>query len=369
MSADRFSTVLGAIAPGISTPAPVVLIDVVRDNIARMQAFADAHGKQLRPHVKTHKSVRLGRLQLDAGAVGLTAGNLSEAEIFAADGCPDIFLAYPIWAVGSKAERLRALTERTTLSVGVESTAAVDALADAMGDAAARLGVVVEVDCGAGRSGVAPPDAGALAAHAAARGLRPLGIFTYPGHGGTVGAREGAAADQARALRDAVASFVAEGIPVSVVSAGSTPTAEFCTDPVITEIRPGEYVFNDHDNVRLGDCLPEQIGLFVAATVVSDQGHAHVIVDAGTKALAREGNPERGFGNVPSFDGVLAQLNEYHGFLALPPGGRRPEVGEPVPIVPNHVCPVVNSFEELIIVDRANAIVDRWPVDAQGQLN
>lgn len=369
MTTDLFTSVLRTIEPEISTPAPVVLIDVVRENIARMQAFADTHGKRLRPHVKTHKSVRLGRMQREAGAVGLTAGNLSEAEIFAADGCSDIFLAYPIWAIGSKAERLRRLAGITELSVGVESEAAVDALATAMGDDAGRLGVVVEIDCGAGRSGVEPSAAGDLAAHARSRGLRPLGIFTYPGHGGTVGAREGAAQDQAVALRAAVESFAPHGIPVSVVSAGSTPTAELCTDPVITEIRPGEYIFNDHDNVRIGDCRPEQIGLFVASTVVSDQGHEHVIVDAGTKALAREGNPDRGFGNVPSVDGVLSKLNEYHGFLALPEGGTRPAVGATVPIVPNHVCPVVNSFEELIITDRTGALIDRWPVDAQGQLN
>lgn len=369
MSEDRFTRVLRSIGPSISTPTPVVLIDVVRENIARMQAFADAHGKRLRPHVKTHKSVRFGRMQLEAGAAGLTAGTLSEAEIFAADGCSDVFLAYPLWAVGSKADRLRRLARRTTLSVGVESAAAVDALAEAMGADTASLGVVVEIDCGARRSGVVPAAAGDLAAYARSRGLRPLGVFTYPGHGGVVGAREGAALDQAVALRAAVDSFAPHGIPVSVVSAGSTPTAELCTAPVITEIRPGEYIFNDHDNVRIGDCRPEQIGLFVASTVVSDQGHGHVILDAGTKALGREGNPDRGFGAVPSIGGALSRLNEYHGFLALPEGGTRPAVGAIVPIVPHHVCPVVNSFEELIIADRDGRLIDRWPVDAQGQLN
>lgn len=366
---QQFREVLEALGEQVSTPAPVVLIDVVTENIHRMQEFADSHGKDLRPHVKTHKSLEIGRLQLEAGAIGLTAGNLSEAEIFAEDGCADIFLAYPLWAGGSKAERLQRLAQETQLSVGVESIAAIDQLARAMGDLVGMLGVVIEVDCGAQRSGVLPEAAGALAVHARQQGLEPLGVFTYPGHGGSMGAREAAAADQAAALQRAVASFTAAGLKAHVVSAGSTPTAEFSTDPVITEIRPGEYVFNDYDNARLGDCETGQIGLFVASTVVSDQGHRHVIIDAGTKALAREGNPERGYGQVPSVDGVLTKLNEYHGFLELPVGGERPGVGESVAVVPHHVCPVVNSFEELIITDSSGAYKGRWRVDAQGQLN
>src|SRR5699024_197538 len=134
--------------------------------------------------------VRIGQMQLEAGASGLTAGNLSEAEIFADSGCNDIFIAYPIWAVGTKADRLRALVHRTTLSVGTDSMAAIDRLADALGDEARLLGVVIEVDCGAKRSGVVPEKAGELAAHARSRGLTPKGVFTYPGHGGSVGKPE-----------------------------------------------------------------------------------------------------------------------------------------------------------------------------------
>ena len=365
----QFQSVLRALGEHVSTPAPIVLIDVVEENIRRMQAFADAHGKAVRPHVKTHKSVEIGRMQLDAGAIGLTAGNLSEAEIFADAGCGDVFLAYPLWAAGSKGERLRRLAQATRLTIGADSAAAIDRLATAMGELTGLLGVVIEIDCGAQRSGVRPEDAGALAAHAEARGLVPMGVFTYPGHGGTVGAREGAARDQAIALRAAVASLREHGILARMVSAGSTPTAELSTDPVITEIRPGEYVFNDYDNVRIGDCSPADIGLFVASTVVSDQRHPHVIIDAGTKALAREGNPERGYGQVPDYGGHLERLNEYHGFVRLPEDGVRPAVGERVVIVPHHVCPVVNSFEELIISDRSGALRGRWKVDAQGQLN
>lgn len=367
--ASLFDNVLASLGDAVSTPAPIVLIDVVADNIARMQAFAHEHGKQLFPHVKTHKNVRIGKMQLEAGAGGLTAGNLSEAEIFAAAGCADIFLAYPLWAVGTKATRLKRLLQNTRLSVGAESTAAIDRLAEAAGEFAGLLGIVVEIDCGAKRSGVPPEEAGRLAAYARDSGLVPLGVFTYPGHGGAVGKPEGAAEDQALSLRNAVASLAEHGVEAHKVSAGSTPTAYLSTDPVITEIRPGEYVFNDYDNLRIGDCEASDIGLFVASTVVSDQGHEHVILDAGTKTLAREGDPERGYGRVPSCDGWLSRLNEYHGFLQLPDRGARPSVGQRMAVVPHHVCPIVNSFEELIISNSHGELIDRWPVDAQGQLN
>ena len=124
-----------------------------------------------------------------------------------------------------------------------------------MGDEPDRLQVVVEVDCGARRSGAPPEVAGDLALAARKRGLVPVGVFTYPGHGGSSrDARKRAAQDQDAALTTAVRSLAGVGVTAEVVSAGSTPTVEFSTSSVITEIRPGEYVFCDLNNTRLGAC-------------------------------------------------------------------------------------------------------------------
>lgn len=366
---QQFQTIIERLGDRLSTPAPVLLLDVMEENIRRMQAFADEHGKALRPHVKTHKNIEIGRRQLAAGAAGITAGTLGEVEVFAAAGFEDIFLAYPLIAHGEKGRRLRAVAELTRLRLGVENTVAIDAVARAFTDSRELIGLVIEVDSGAGRSGVAPDAAGELARYARERGLRVDGVFTYPGHGGRRDMREPAARDQARALRGAVDSLAAAGVRAEVVSAGSSPTVAFSTDDVITELRPGEYVLNDHDNFALGNCGPEDIGFFVATTVVSDQGRAHVIVDAGTKALAREGNYDRGYGQVPEVGGVLSALNEYHGFLALPEGGERPGAGRVLPIVPHHVCPVMNSFDEVILSDRRGRYLGTWRIEARGQLN
>lgn len=366
----RLQQALDALVERVDTPAPIVLVDVMQGNIDRVQGFAAEHNLDVRPHVKTHKCVEIGRRQVESGAVGLTAGNVGEVEVFAAAGFDDIFLAYPIWPSGTKGTRIRRLAETTRLRVGVDNVAAIEALAEAMGDEPDRLQVVVEVDCGARRSGAPPEAAGDLALAARNRGLVPVGVFTYPGHGSASrDARKRAAQDQQGALAAAVRSLADVGVTAEVVSAGSTPTIEFSTGSLITEIRPGEYVFCDLDNIRLGACAEDQIALFVAATVVSDWVPNQVILDVGIKALGREGNPEKGYGGIAGTRAVLAKLNEYHGFLAVPLGEFRPSVGTVVPVVPNHVCPVIPNFEELIVTDSAGTSLQRWPVDARGLLS
>ncbi|MFC9351861.1 alanine racemase [Arthrobacter sp. NPDC057013] len=368
---NRIQRALEALVERVDTPAPVVLADVLQDNIDRMQAFAARHNLDVRPHVKTHKCVEIGRRQVKGGAVGITAGNVGEAEVFAAAGFHDIFIAYPIWPSGTKVARIRRLAETTRLRVGVDNAAAIGALADAMGADAGRLEVMIEVDCGARRSGAPAEAAGDLALAARHRGLVPVGVFTYPGHGSSgPDARKRAADDQEAALTTAVRSLSAERITAEVVSAGSTPTVEFSTgSSVITEIRPGEYVFNDLNNARLGACTEDQIALFVAGTVVSDWVPDQVILDIGTKAISREGSPEIGYGAIPGTAAVLSRLNEYHGFLPLPAGGFRPRIGTVLPIVPNHVCPVVVNFEDYIVTDSTGTSLQRWRIDARGFLN
>ena len=367
---NRIQRAVDALAGRIDTPAPVVLADVMQDNIDRMQRLAARQNLAVRPHVKTHKCVEIGRRQVKAGAVGITAGNVGEAEVFAAAGFDDIFIAYPLWPSGTKGQRIRSLAGNTRLRIGVDNLAAVNALADAMGAEPERLQVVIEVDCGARRSGAPPGAAGHLALAARKRGLVPAGVFTYPGHGSAgPDARKHAAADQEAALITAVRSLTASGITPDVVSAGSTPTVEFATSSVITEIRPGEYVFNDLNNARLGACTEDQIALFVAGTVVSDWVPGQVILDIGTKAMGREGSPEIGYGRIAGTSAALSKLNEYHGFLPLPGGGFRPAIGTVLPVIPNHVCPVVVNFEEYIVTDSSGASLERWAVDARGHLN
>ncbi|HTC86070.1 MAG TPA: alanine racemase, partial [Candidatus Acidoferrum sp.] len=170
--------------PDLETPALVVDLDVVEANAARLATELAARGVALRPHVKTHKSVALARIQLEYGARGLTVGTLGEAEVFAAAGITDLFLAYPLWAVGPKANRLRAIHDASGgLMVGIDSAAGAGRLATAVAGSARRLRVLVEVDSGARRTGVADPEtAASLAQAATGLGLEVAGVFTHGGH-------------------------------------------------------------------------------------------------------------------------------------------------------------------------------------------
>ena len=360
---------LPTIPSDLETPAILLDLGIVDANIARMQAHATVSGVALRPHVKTHKSIEVGRRQVEAGSAGITAGTLGEVEVFAGAGFDDIFLAYPVFATRGRAARLRAVREVARLSVGLDSREAADALASAF-SGGAPIEVVVEVDCGARRCGIPPGEAGALAAYARSVGLLPVGAFTYPGHGDRDAAAPAAASDdELAALATAADAMRAEGLEPLVLSGGSTPTSSRSARSPLTELRPGEYVFNDLGKLRVGACGPADLALFVAATVVSDAVPGQVIVDVGTKALGREGSPERGYGTAPAVPGaVLTKLNEYHGYLGVPDGVRRPAVGDVLAIAPNHVCPVVNLFDDMV-VHEAGRSLGRWPVDARGHLS
>ena len=161
----------------IDTPAVVVDLERMEAAIARMAGAMAERGVDLRPHAKTHKSIEVGRRQLAAGASGLTVGTIGEAEIFADAGLDDLFIAYPLVPLGPKAARLRDLAGRSRLRVGIDSAIGARAVADALGTARDSVGVIIEIDSGGRRSGVAPTRAGEVARAAArprSRGDRRL---------------------------------------------------------------------------------------------------------------------------------------------------------------------------------------------------
>lgn len=347
------------------TPVVVVLAAVLRENIARMQSFADDHGVALRPHAKTHKSVEIARMQMAAGAAGLTVSTLDQAEVFADAGIVDLFLAFPLWMSEPKARRVRSLLQRVELTVGVDSFEAVDAMVEHGFGRAEGLELVIELDCGGKRSGVAPTSAGALARYAADLGLTVAGVYTYPGHGWALGAARGAARDQNQALGVGAASLRSVGIEPRIVSAGSTPTYAFSIAPEITEIRPGEYVFFSMDHYQHGICDADEIALFVATTVVSAQRGDPQIIDVGTMSLGREADDHGRYGRIAGDRGAVSRVNEYHGFLELGEAAPHP-VGTVLPLIPTHSCTAVQNVEELLVLDEDGS-VDRFPVQQFGR--
>lgn len=346
-------------------PTPYLRVDLgrLRANVAAAADLAAAAGVALRPHAKTHKCLQIARLQLEAGAVGLTVATVGEAEVFVDAGVEDVFIAYPLWLTTDSAARLRDLAERADVAIGVDSVEAARHGGALL--AGADVAVLVEVDSGHHRSGCEPAAAGTVAAAVVEAGLRLRGVFTFPGHGYGPGARESAAADESRALAAAVASLREAGLEPEVVSGGSTPTLAAADTGVATELRPGVYVFGDAQQWELGVLSLPEIALVCRATVVSHAG-GRLVLDSGSKALgADRAAYATGWGRLPAYpDARVVQLSEHHAVVDLA-GAPLPALGSRVDVVPNHVCNTVNLADALW-VDDGDALV-RWPVAARGR--
>jgi D-serine deaminase-like pyridoxal phosphate-dependent protein len=379
-------------------PTPALLVDRRRllANLDAAQARADANGVALRPHAKTHRSPALARLQRERGARGLTVATVTEAEAFAAEGFDDLVVAKEVVTengLGRLAD-LAAGGVRVAFCVDtIPGANAAAALFAARGQAAE---VLVEVDTGHGRCGVRwdDPAAPAFVAHVARLdGLRLRGLLTHGGHG-YFGPREGetpaAALDRAmREERDGLLALAArlgaDGLldpAEAVLSVGSTPTFSRFENRErggfrITEVRPGNYVFHDAQQVALGSATLGQCALTCVAAATSKHrdadGTERVYVDAGKKTLSADtGRGVAGYGvvlysartMVPNPHAALVALSEEHGWIEVP-GGAVFGVGDPVHLVPNHACVAVATQRRLFVVD-GEEVVDEWAVVGQG---
>ncbi|WP_234353907.1 alanine racemase [Gordonia iterans] len=348
------------------TPYLLVDDDRLRRNIERLAGWAATQGLQLRPHAKTHKCTQVAQRQIDAGAAGLTVATIAEAEAFADAGFTDLFIAYPLWLSPTKADRLRALASRCALRVGVDSVDGARRLA--AGLRGAPVEVLIEIDSGMHRTGVAPDEAGEIAAAARDGGLQTIGVFTFPGHGyGPGPARSEAARQEAESLSEAAESLRRSRIDPRVISGGSTPTVAFADAAGLTEIRPGVYPFNDAQQWELGSCDAGQIALVAMATVVSvDARRRRAVLDAGSKTLGADRPPwTTGFGRLLDYpDARIVSLSEHHAVVEHPSGTTLPGLGELVRAIPNHVCTAVNLTDELV-ADTAHG-TEHWPIIGRG---
>lgn len=335
----------------IETPVGYVDLDRVRANAGRVAAYARKHGLGWRPHIKTHKSTVVARIQLDAGARGLTVATPREAEVMA-EVTSDLLLAYP--PVGrSKLDRLAALDPDVDLKVALDSSIVLEGLARAGRAAGRTFGVLVEADVGLGRVGVQSPDAVVDIAKQTAgeAGVEFRGVLFYPGHVRVERDRQAEPiAEVATVLTRILHALEGAGLPPDIVSGGSTPTLWSSHHmPGVTEIRSGSCIFFDWEALELGVARREDLAYTVLATVVSTAVPGRAVVDAGSKALAKEGRGGDGFGFLLDHPDVpVAGLSEEHGVLDLSRTEWRPAIGERVRIVPNHVCVSVNLQDALL---------------------
>lgn len=356
----------------LETPAPIVDLDTLSQNLDRMASYAALHSLALRPHIKTHKSARIAAEQMERGAVGLTCATLREMEVMS-DVAGELLLAYP--PVGdARLARLMSLPDGVNPIVSLDSSFAIEQLSITARAAERRIGVYVEIDLGMRRVGVqTPEEAVALAKLVEQRAPLVLaGIAFYPGHiREHVSGQEKAIRKLDRDLSRFVSALDDAGLHADVVSGGSTPAAWSMHEVKgVTEVRPGTYAYNDRITAEAGACSWQDCALTVLATVVSTAVSGQAVVDAGSKALGREpmgAGPEGGFGALWDRPEVkVVRMSEEHGVLDLHGTNWRPSVGDQVRIVPNHVCIVVN-LNDIVYGVRGTNVETSWPVNARGR--
>ena len=369
----------------IDLPTPTVLVErsTLRSNISRMQHAATEAGIRLRPHAKTHKSAAIAQWQLEGGAIGITVAKVGEAEIFAEHGVSDIRIAYPL--PPSTAPRILALMERVCVSIVVDNACVARCWSNVMVEAGRQLNVLVKVDVGFHRCGI-DPEASSAASFvgqiATLPGLRLCGLLSHAGHGydaATINDVATIARQEAALMEELAANVRGAGIAIDEISVGSTPTARFSLkERVVTELRPGNYVFFDLTQVALGSAATDQCALTVLSTVISRPTRDRLILDAGSKTLssdrARGPDARTGFGAIWSDTKacginqalVVERLSEEHAVVAVIGNDTTLAPGDRVRLFPNHACVVVNLTDALQLVD-GDTIVETLPVQARGK--
>jgi D-serine deaminase-like pyridoxal phosphate-dependent protein len=347
----------------LDTPAVVIDRRIAEANLARAQAYADANGLKLRPHIKTHKLPLFAKRQVELGAIGITCQKLGEAEVMADAGLTDILVPYNILGP-AKLDRLAALHARISIAVSADSATTVEGYAARFTDSGHPLPVLIECDTGADRCGVQSPEEALALARLidAAPGLQFEGLMTYPPRGRVV---------EVNAWLTAARDLLADaGLAVRSISNGGSPdfySAAMVT--VATEHRPGTYIYSDRMQVAFGLGTLEDCALTVLATVVSRPTADRAVLDAGSKALAADTAPVPGHGHIVEYpDAVVTSLSEEHAVVDLSACAEKPAVGEKVRIIPNHVCVVSNLFDAVHLAEDGR-VTERVPVAARGLLS
>lgn len=357
-------------------PTPAIVIDpqTVDRNIRRLADYTKEHGIGLRPHIKTHKSLHMARMQLEAGAIGLTCAKVGEAEVMAELGA-EILLAYPALDPG-RTGRVAELAKKVKMIVAVDSALAAENLSGAATAADSELGILVDIDAGFGRTGVQTPQEALAIAQRVDQlpGVRLDGLFTFPGQIAGPPDEQG---PELAALQDKLQATIdlwaENGLEARIVSGGSTPTSlQAHLVPAYTEIRPGTYIYFDRGCIVGHWCEQQDTAMKIMATVISNAVPDKCVLDCGSKTLTQDliqGDTRRGFGIVVEYpQAKITRLSEEHGEVDLSQCDQRPRLGERVQVIVNHICPTIN-LQDMAWLKNEDGSLEPLPIDARGKLS
>ena len=363
----------------LNTPVLVLDVDALDRNIARMAALVAGHGVALRPHAKTHKSVDIARRQIAAGAVGLCCAKIGEAEVLAAGGIGGLLITSPV-AAPAAIVRLAALAAAAPDLMAVADHPAVVATTErALAAAEARLGIVIDVDPGIHRTGVASAEAAVALAEAIAVSphLTYRGVQFYCGaqqHIEDYAQRRAAIEERTDYLRTVIAALTEAGFAPPLVTGSGTGSHRIdLALGVFTELQAGSYVFMDRQYL---DCdlaeggvddgaPPFEVALTVDARVVSANHAGLVTIDAGFKSLSTDGGAAGVLRGAPA-DTRFVFMGDEHAALIGDGIGERLRPGDAVMLTVPHCDPTVNLYDSYHVV-RGDTLVELWPVGARGR--
>lgn len=351
----------------IDTPALVIDLDLMEENISKMAEFFVASEAELRPHFKTHKTPILAHKQIDAGAIGITCAKLGEAEVLAASGIKDILIANQI--VGkTKINRLVNLSKSTDVMVALDDIANATEISAAAESVGTIVRVLIEVDTGMKRCGVDPGEPALVLARKLLDlpGLKFSGVMGYEGHVVGIGEfneRTEAASKAMKLLTETADLLRDNGIEVGIVSGGGTGTYNMSgAYPGVTEIQAGSYILMDasyHER-----CPEFARALTVLSTVISvNSSQRRIISDAGLKSMTRDfGMPKvKGYPDLE-----VMGLSEEHVRIDDKSGECELKPGDKVELIPNHVCTTVNLHDRFYGV-REGRLESVWPIEGRGR--
>jgi D-serine deaminase-like pyridoxal phosphate-dependent protein len=350
----------------IPTPALVVDLPAMERNIQRMAEYYAGRTAKLRPHFKAHKTPAIARRQLAAGAcIGLTCATVGEAEVVVREGLTtDVLIANQVVGPG-KASRVAALAREADVIAAVDSQHGLDDLAGAARAAGVEIGVVVDVNVGLPRCGIAAGEPALELARRVAetRGVALRGVMGYEGHVVAIedrGERETRAARAMDRLLSTARMVREAGLPCGIVSGGGTGTYDITgAMEGITEVQAGSYVLMDTAYAKLG--LPFEMAFWLLTTVLSRPRPEQCATDGGLKAASVDhGNP-----SVKGVDGgEVMFLSDEHATITLPPDSTL-AVGDRIEMWPSHIDPTINLHDVMYALD-GDDVVEVWPVTARG---
>ena len=364
---NETATLIGLPKTELDTPALLVDLDILEANIARIAATCRQHGVGWRPHLKGHKTIEIARKELAAGAVGITCAKLGEAEVMAAAGIPDVLIANQI--VGPlKIRRLMELPADANPIVAVDSMANAAELADAASRGRVTQ-VVIEVDIGMKRAGVAPGAAVVALAKAITErpSLRLRGLIGWEAHTVTIadpGEKERTVAAAIGLLTASATACRQAGYAVDIVSCGGTGSFPYCAmQPGVTDVQVGGAIFSDmHYRDHYHTDFP--CALTLMAMVTSRPTATRIVLDAGKKSMSGDAAMPLPIG-LPAVRGL--RLSAEHATIELEAPSERPRVGDRVEFIVGYSDTTVHLHEEIVGI-RRGSIECIWPIAARGRL-